>query len=220
MPNRSLVLGATLALGLPLASFALDAPTFNRDVAPILYANCVGCHSPGQIGPMSLRSYDDARPWAKSIAKNVADHVMPPWDADAGYGPWKNDASLAPEEIDTLVRWVAAGAPRGEGEAPAPPEVPNADDWTLGTPDQVLTIDPVQIAADGPDQFIQKVIPTGFDSDQFVTAVEILPGDRKVVHHVLLWMGNESGTAPQAMLGGWAAGGTPNVTPPGTGRLV
>jgi hypothetical protein len=220
MHHRFLVLGAAIAMSVPIAASALDAPTYNRDVAPILYANCVGCHSPNQIGPMSLRSYDEARPWAKAIARNVEDHMMPPWDADPGYGPWKNDTSLEPFEIDTIVRWVAAGAPRGEGKAPEPPPIVEVGGWTLGEPDLILEIDPVEIAANGPDQFVQKVIPTGFETDQFVTAIEILPGDRKVVHHVLLWMANESGTAPQAMLGGWAAGGTPNIAPAGTARLV
>ncbi len=117
------------------------------------------------------------------------------------------------------MRWVAAGAPRGDGEAPEPPPIVEAE-WTLGQPDVILEIEPVDVPADGPDQFVQRVIPTGFESDQFVTAIEILPGDRKVVHHVLLWMANESGTAPQAMLGGWAAGAAPNITPDGTGRLV
>jgi hypothetical protein len=219
MHHRSLIFAATAVLALPLAAAALDAPTFNHDVAPILYANCVGCHSPNQIGPMSLRSYDEVRPWAKSIAQNVGDRMMPPWHADPGYGPWKNDRSLDAHEVDTIVRWVEAGAPRGEGEAPEPPAVIEAE-WTLGEPDVILEIEPVEIAADGPDQFVQKVLPTGFDGDRFVTAIEVLPGDRQVVHHVLLWMANESGTAPQAMLGGWAAGATPNVMPEGTGRLV
>ena len=98
MHHRSLILGAAAALALPLATWALDAPTFTQDVAPILNANCVGCHSPNQIGPMSLRSYDEVRPWAKSIAKNVEDRAMPPWHADPGYGPWKNDRSLDPKD--------------------------------------------------------------------------------------------------------------------------
>ena len=219
MHHRPSILGAAIALAIPLAAYGLDAPTYNHDVAPILNANCVDCHSPNQVGPMSLRSYDEARPWAKAIARNVEDHMMPPWDADPGYGPWKNDRSLNQAEIDTIVRWVAAGAPRGEGEAPEPPPIVEVE-WTLGQPDVILEIDPVEVTANGPDQFVQKVIPTGFEADQFVTAIEILPGDRKVVHHVLLWMANESGSAPQAMLGGWAAGGTPNVMPDGTGRLV
>jgi hypothetical protein len=219
MHHRSLILGAVVALALPLGASALDAPTYNRDVAPILNAHCVGCHSPDQIGPMSLRSYDEARPWAKSIGRYVEDRMMPPWHADRGFGPWKNDRSLSADQVDTIVRWVQAGAPRGEGEAPVPPAVVETE-WTLGPPDRILEIEPVEIAADGPDQFVQKVIPTGFESDQFVTAIEILPGNRSVVHHVLLWMANESGTAPQAMLGGWAAGADPNVMPEGTGRLV
>ncbi len=88
---------------------------------------------------------------------------MPPWDADPGYGPWKNDRSLDQAEIDTIVRWVAAGAPRGEGEAPEPPPIVEVG-VDPRPPDMILEIDAVEIAADGPDQFVQKVIPTGFDS--------------------------------------------------------
>ena len=193
MHHRSLILGAATALALPLAASALDAPTYTSDVAPILNASCVGCHSPKQIGPMSLRSYDEVRPWAKSIAQNVAG----PRHAALGRRSRLRSLEERPQpdqaKIDTIVRWVAAGAPRGEGEAPEPPPIVEAE-WTLGPPDKILEIEPVEIAADGPDQFVQKMIPTGFEADQFVTAIEILPGDRQVVHHVLLWMANESGT--------------------------
>ena len=110
-----------IALVVAVPSFgaaALDPPTFVQDIAPILNENCVSCHSPGEIAPMSLRSYDEVRPWAKSIERAVVARDMPPWDADPGFGPFVNDISLSEAEIDTIGRWVSSGAPRGAGEEP------------------------------------------------------------------------------------------------------
>jgi mono/diheme cytochrome c family protein len=86
------------------------APTFAKDVAPILYKNCVTCHRPGEIGPMSLISYQDARPWAKAIKTKVVAREMPPWGADPAVGKYKNDASLTEQQIDTIAKWVDSGA--------------------------------------------------------------------------------------------------------------
>jgi hypothetical protein len=201
------------------APAALDVPTFTRDVAAILNDRCVSCHSPGEVAPMSLRTYEEARPWAKSIQRAVHEREMPPWDADPGFGPFANDRSLSQDEIDTLVRWASAGAPRGEGEAPAPPPVQETE-WKLGEPDWVIEFDPFEVAADGPDHFLQTPIETGFDADRWIRAIEVLPGDRRVVHHFLLWLANESGTGQESLLGGWAAGANQEPLPPGTARLL
>jgi len=114
------------------------APTFSKDVAPILYKNCVGCHRPGEMGPMSLVSYVDARPWAKAIRDRVAARSMPPWFADPHYGTFSNDPSLAQKDIDTIVAWVNGGAPQG-----SPKDMPKLPDtmvvgWQIGTPDVVV----------------------------------------------------------------------------------
>src|SRR5882672_2837099 len=97
------------------------APTFNADVAPILFAECVTCHRPGEVAPMSLLTYQDARPWARNIKTKVLAHEMPPWPADPQYGRFRNQRALTNRQIDTLVSWVDAGAPQGEGAPPAPP---------------------------------------------------------------------------------------------------
>ncbi|HVS63954.1 MAG TPA: cytochrome c [Thermoanaerobaculia bacterium] len=223
---KTTTLGASVfaATALNAAAFAaapaaLDVPTFTQDVAAILHENCASCHSPGQVAPMSLRTYEEARPWAKSILRAVQEREMPPWDADPGFGPFANDRSLTDQEVETIVRWAGAGAPRGEGEAPDPPPLQEGE-WTLGEPDWVLEFDPFEVAADGADQFLQTTVETGFDTDRWISAIEVLPGDRQVVHHFLLWQSNESRTAQESLIGGWAAGANQEPLPEGTGRLL
>src|SRR6266550_1358352 len=109
MTRTLLVLGS---LGLSAAAAAAP-PSFSRDVAPILYSSCVSCHRPGEVAPMSLVSYEDARPWAKAIRAKVANREMPPWGADPHYGTFKDDRSLSDAQIATIAAWVDAGAPRG-----------------------------------------------------------------------------------------------------------
>ncbi len=222
--HRVLLLTAVvLVIGAPVlaaGTAAVDQPTFVDNVAPILHENCARCHQPGEAGPMPLRSYDEVRPWAKSIAKAVKARDMPPWDADPGYGPFANDVSLADHDIETIERWVAAGAPRGEGDEPKH-EVPAREgEWALGEPDFVFEFDSFDVAADGPDRFKVIPIPTTFDEDKWIKAVELLPGDPKVVHHFILWRADEAGQAQDAWMSGWAAGAPPNEFPEGTARLL
>src|SRR5262245_36788376 len=106
---------AVLALT-PTGAQAASPPTFTKDVAPILYNSCVSCHRPGEVAPMSLVSYDDVRPWAKSIRLKVSSREMPPWGADPRFGKFKDDRSLTAEQIDIIAKWVDAGAPKGRSE--------------------------------------------------------------------------------------------------------
>ena len=122
------------------AFVAPTAPvTFTKDVAPIIQKNCVTCHRPGQIAPMSLLSYKEVRPWAKSIREVVVERRMPPWFADARYGEFSNDCRLSQKEIDTLVAWVSDGAIEGD-----PKDMPSApkfsEDWLIGKPDVILSM--------------------------------------------------------------------------------
>ena len=197
---------AVLAAVPAFAAKALDRPNFVDDVAPILHQNCVSCHRPGEIAPMALRTYDEVRPWAKSIGKAVRDRDMPPWDADPGFGPFANDISLSGDEIEMISRWVAAGAPRGEGDEPVVPEPKKSGEWTLGEPDWIYEFDPYEVAADGPDHFNIIPIETGWEEDRWIESIEVLPGDGKVVHHFILWQADESGNGPESWLSGWAAG--------------
>src|SRR5262245_60342750 len=114
----ALVILASAAVGLRAES----QPTFTKDIAPILYSSCVSCHRPGEVAPMSLVSYEDVRPWAKSIRLKVANREMPPWGANPHFGTFKDDRSLSPEQIDTIAKWVDAGAPKGaDADLPAMP---------------------------------------------------------------------------------------------------
>ena len=108
-----------MAAPLTVDAQAPAAPTYSRDIAPILYRNCTNCHRPGEIGPMSLLSYQDVRPWAKSIVTRVTAGTMPPWHADPLTGEFDNDRRLTAAEKDAITRWVSAGAPEGESRRPA-----------------------------------------------------------------------------------------------------
>src|SRR3989442_3424526 len=113
-------------------------PTFSKDVAPIFYKNCTNCHRPGEIAPMSLLTYNDARPWAKSIATQVSKGAMPPWHADPSHGQFLNDRRLTDAEKAILVAWGNGGAPEGNAkDLPAAPTY--ANEWMIGTPDAIFS---------------------------------------------------------------------------------
>jgi mono/diheme cytochrome c family protein len=163
-----------------------NAPTFTKDVAPILYKNCVSCHRPGEIGPMSLLSYSDVRPWAKSIREKVIAGVMPPWFADPHYGTFRNDRRLSQKEIDTIVQWVNAGARQGNPvDLPAAPSFPEG--WQIGTPDVVLEMAvEYQVATEGTIEYQYFEVPTHFKEDKWIQAAEVRVGDREHVHHSIV----------------------------------
>jgi hypothetical protein len=162
--------------------------TFNKDVAPIFYKNCATCHRAGELAPMSLVTYKDARPWARSIKDKVLSRDMPPWGADPHYGQFANDKRLTQQDVDTIAAWVDQGAK--EGSPNDLPPAPNFDDnWQIGKPDVVLTmLKPYTISAEGSDEYIDFVIPTEFKEYKWVKAVEIHPGNKKVVHHVVAFI--------------------------------
>jgi mono/diheme cytochrome c family protein len=159
--------------------------TFARDVAPILYANCAYCHRPGEVAPFSLLSYKDARPWARSIKQQVVQRQMPPWNADPHYGDFRNARRLSDEDIKTISAWVDAGAPEGNpSETPQPPKF--AEGWQIGTPDLVLEMtEPVKIPASGTIPYASYPTDYVFAEDTWIQAIEIRPGNRRVVHHAV-----------------------------------
>ena len=122
---RRIFVAAVVAIGLSLfalpASAAEDTPTFNQHVGQILLDNCASCHRPNQVAPMSLLTYDEARPWARAIKAKVESREMPPWFADLRFGNFSNDTSLSEDEIATIVAWANGGAPQGDGVSPEPP---------------------------------------------------------------------------------------------------
>jgi len=174
---------AGLAVAMTVQATEQSAVTFTRDVFPILQKNCQSCHRPGQIAPMSLLTYKDARPWAKAIKAAVTMRKMPPWFADQKYGHFTNDRSLKQNEIDTLVKWVDGGAAEGNPkDAPPPVEWP-ADGWAI-RPEVVVELPPHDVPAKGVLEWELIALPSPFKSDTWVTSMEILPGDPSVVHHI------------------------------------
>jgi hypothetical protein len=167
---------------------ASAAPTFSRDVAPIFYNKCVGCHRPGEVAPMSLITYRDVRPWASAIREKVTTRVMPPWHADRQYGSFRNDLSLTQREIDTIAAWVKAGASEGNpSEMPALPKFP--DGWQIGQPDQVFQMQAeYQVPASGTIDYQYFEVPTNFTEDKWMQAGEVRAGDRSHVHHIIVYV--------------------------------
>jgi mono/diheme cytochrome c family protein len=177
-----------VAFDVASARAAGPEPTFARDVAPILYTSCVSCHRPGEVAPMSLVTYDDVRPWAKSIRRKVMSREMPPWGADPHFGTFKDDRSLSAVQIDTIARWVDAGAPKGNA-ADLPPAPTFASGWAHGEPDVVIEM-PVdfQIPAEGEVPVTDFFARTPFDHDVYVKGLEVRPGTEGVIHHAGLYV--------------------------------
>ena len=167
-------------------------PTFAKDVAPIFQAKCQTCHHQGTSAPMSLVTFDDARPWAKSIQQRVASRDMPPWHLDktVGIKHYKNDRSLSDAEITTIVRWVDGGAPQGN-PADLPPPLTFAPEaaWFIGEPDlKVTTPNDFTMYANGPDWWIDQFADVTIDEDRWIKAMEIKPSNPKIVHHVVIYV--------------------------------
>ena len=178
----ALAAGASICALPALAQGTRPVATFNKDVLPILQKNCQTCHRPGQIGPFSMLTYKDARPWAKAIKAAVTSRTMPPWFADPHYGHFINDRSLKQPEIDAIAAWVDSGAPEGDAkDAPAPMQWPAAG-WQV-KPDVVLELPPFAVPARGVLDWMTLVIPAPFKEDTWITSMEILPGEAAVVHH-------------------------------------
>ncbi len=170
----------------PLAERAV-VPTFTKDVAPILYANCTTCHRPGGLGPFSLLEYETARSNADDIRDAVKTGYMPPWHAEGPHGVFANDRRLSENAKQTILEWIAGGAPNGN-VAELPPAPVYASSWEGGTPDAIVTM-PAQftVPASGTIEYQYFEIPTNFTEDRWVQSIEFLPGAREVVHHVLVY---------------------------------
>jgi thiol-disulfide isomerase/thioredoxin len=165
------------------------AVTWARDVAPILYANCVECHRAGDVAPFALLEPADAQKRAMTIAEACASRFMPPWKAAAGHGTFREERRLGPRQIEALRAWAAAGAPAGElAEALPPPPLP-ASRWRLGEPDYLVEL-PVDydVSAEGDDIYRYFAVPSTLTEDQDVVAVDFRPGDPSVVHHCLAYL--------------------------------
>ncbi len=214
-----LALGGQLLAGRASRAGGKAATTFTKNVAPILYKSCVGCHRPTGVAPMSLMNYKEVRPWAKSIKERVIDRSMPPWFADPKHGEFANDPSLSQKEIDTIVNWVEAGAPKGD-DKDMPPAPAFTEGWEIGKPDLVLSMkEEYAVPADGVIPYQYFRIPTNFTEDRWAQAVEIKPGDPRVVHHVIAMIEDRRRNRISGL-----GGVTPNkravISPPGSARLI
>jgi peroxiredoxin len=179
---------ATKAFGCPIQREVVAKKTgkvtYHRDVAPILQNHCQQCHRAGEVGPFSLMTYKQAVNWASDIKEYTQARKMPPWKPVVGM-PFHNDRRMSQKEIDTLAAWVDGGTPEGNVKDAPRPRV-FTDGWQLGKPDLVLTVpEDVTIGASGRDMFRCFVLPTGLTEDKYVTAVEVRPGNKRVVHHSL-----------------------------------
>ena len=229
--------GALGQSGVAEAPEAADAaPTFSRDVAPILQRSCQHCHQPTGIAPMSLLNYRETRPWARSIRDRVERRLMPPWhlDTTVGIQDYKNDISLTPDEIDTVVRWVDAGAPEGDpADLPGLLEFPRADAWEVEAmlgrpPDFVVHSTPYHVVANGQDQWWNPELEfEGFDVPRYIRAAEFKPSypiGIKVTHHghatLRATEAAEGERPPSVRLVGMGIGKRWDLLPDGVGKLL
>ena len=165
-----------------------SGPTFSKDVAPIFYEKCISCHREGEVAPMSLITFREARPWARAIHEKVTTREMPPWHADRRYGDFRNDLSLTQPEIDTIAAWVSSGAREGD-PAQVPPLPEFTEGWQIGTPDMVFEM-PVdyQVPASGTVEYQYFDVPTNFTRDMWMQAGEARAGDSQHVHHIVIYL--------------------------------
>ena len=254
--SRRLTLGA-LALSVvfvtPLVSSPAEpntTPTFTKDIAPIFQAKCESCHRTDSIAPMSLVTYEETRPYARAIKDRVVAHQMPPWHIDKTLGiqKFKNDRSLSDEQIDTIVRWVDGGMPKGDmKDMPAAVKWPNEQGWNFAEmfgqkePDLIIRSTPYTQKAGSPDAWWRPSVPTGLTEAKWVRAIEIRPGSvkgRKITHHAIARLQQNEANAPPevrdpdgggatatAAAGGgtfmeWAVGKQGEIMRPNSGKLM
>jgi len=243
------VTGVAVAMPALAAAQSQPAPTFTKDVASIFQAKCESCHRPDSIAPMSLVTYEDARPWARSIKNRVVARQMPPWHIDKTIGiqQFQNDRSLSDREIETIVTWIDAGAPKGEPkEMPPPVKWPDHSVWNFaelfgGPPDLIIKSPLYTQKALAQDAWYKPVVPTGLTEQRWVRAIEIRPSTvkgRKITHHALARLSqSEPGAEPQprqtsaanpdgsfepgdGLFMEWAVGKQGEIMRPNSGKLM
>jgi hypothetical protein len=224
------------------AQAAAPQVTFTKDVAPILQKSCQNCHRPGSIAPMSLLTYEDARPWGRSIKRKVVGREMPPWhiDRNVGIQKFKDDISLSEQEIATIAQWVDGGMVRGNpSDMPPPLKFADLNTWQIGQPDLVVEMEQEHIIpAEGPDKWLEFFAPTGLTETRYYRAVQALPGigAHRGVHHIntsiiqdldpseilpgseLMFENGSNGN--EAFLNEYAMGKNGDILPDGTGRIL
>lgn len=229
-----------------MSAQAAKTITFTKDIAPVFQEKCQACHRADSMAPMSLVTYEEARPWAKAIRERVITRQMPPWHIDktVGIQKFKNDRSLSDEQIAMIVKWVDGGAVKGDmKDMPAPKQWPDESKWAFadmygGTPDLIIKSPDWSVPAVGLDAWYKPVVPTGLTEARWVRAIEIHPATvkgRKVTHHALARLQQEDGAgrtdvaadldnAAAPAVGGlfmeWAVGKQGEIMRPNSGKLM
>ncbi len=229
--------GAVVALVLATGSAAQaqsappPAPTFSADIAPLLQRSCQSCHRQGEIAPMALTTYQEVRPWARSIKSRVVSRDMPPFHVDRTIGiqSFKDDPSLSDAEIQLIARWVDAGAPQGNpADMPKPRTFATTGDWQIGEPDLVIKFPTYQVPAAGPDLFGDLFADIPIDEDRYIKAIQTRSATKqshKVVHHALSYSvatpeGEQAAMNEGQFLVEYASGKNAEVYPDGSGVLL
>ena len=239
--KKLLTLTTLTFCGFTSAMFAADtapAITFNKQIAPIIFNNCSSCHRPGEAAPFSLLSYQDTVKKGKLIAAVTKSHYMPPWKAEASSYSFKDERRLKQTDIDLIDTWVKQGMAEGNrADAPALPKF--ASGWMLGEPDLVVEVPAAyHVPSEGADIYRNIALPLGLTEDKWITAIDMKPTARTVVHHVLYFAdpsgrahqrkpdgtepgfpGMTAGNAP-VQLGGWALGAQPHMQPEGLAQRL
>jgi hypothetical protein len=215
---------------IPLTAFAADGTkpvTFTKDIAPIFERSCQTCHHAGTSAPMSLVTYNEARPWAKSIKEHVVTRDMPPWHLDktVGIRKYKNDRSLSDTDIATIVKWVDSGAPQGDAaDLPAPLTFAPENSWYIGKPDLLVTTEKdFTMYPAGPDWWIDQYAEVKIPEDRWIKAMEIKPSNPKIVHHAVIYaIEPDVEGAPEGgvQLHEYAVGKYGDIFSENTGRLL
>ena len=226
------------------SSLAFAQPTYYNEVSRIFRDKCENCHRDNDIAPFALKDYDTAQSWAMDIRSAISENRMPPWKPVAGHGEFKGSYALTVEEKQTIIVWVDAGAPDGDDTNRLQP-MEDKGEWALGYPDKVLSMLQSYTPPRGTDVYRCFVIPTDFTETKYLRAVDVLPGNRGIVHHVLLYADTKgigdkldaedpepgyscfggpgielSINTLTAQLGGWAPGQRPRFMPDDVGFEV
>ena len=234
---RTLLAGGGILVLSTTAMAQTAAPTFTKDIAPIFKEKCEACHRPDSIAPMSLVTYQETRPWARSIRARVADRQMPPWHIDRSVGvqSFKNDRSLTDKEIETILKWADAGAPQGDAKDMPPARTwPEDQGWNFAAlfgqkePDLIINSHDFTMPAQSQDAWDKRTTPSGITEPRWVRAIEIRPATikgRKITHHAIAYLqqndpGAKGGFGLPTPFMEWAVGKQGELMRPDTGKLL
>ena len=207
----------------PRRTAARGEITYSKQISRIIQEKCQDCHHPNTAAPFALMTYDDAVNWAAMMKEVVLQRRMPPWHADSRFGDFREERRLSQDEIDTVVAWINDGTPQGDlGELPPARDYP--DGWRIGTPDVVFELpQEVTVPASGTIPYLYFETPTNFKEDMYIQAAEARPGNRAVVHHIVLFYkppGDKPGKMFENLIDVFVPGNIPLQLPEGVGRRI